>query len=852
MGRRVGSVAGKRGAADLAAKLAVGGHGRDGPRWWVPKSSSSTMTAAGLEIPQDALAALSSPSRVALVHAPPGLGAESVVLAWQATLPGMHQRVDLTTVTPEAFGRLLSSMEGVSADGTIVATGGQRLTRADLAALAPAAGWRVVIVDEASVEIDPAPDTAVIEGHRLVYSEDELARIIGDLPGATDPGLTAAFWNATHGWPELVLLGMNHARRFGSGVDSTAIAYAIRERVQARTLPWLLRHDVTVRDYVAATGMVVQSELGFPASVLRCGVERLLDAGVLQLAGLEGDRVLRVLPAIGEGLAEELKADSARERAALRAVVQTRSTRGLLDCGLGAAVALRDWELSLSICESWWLRLLGPEYRDVLFEALVRMPAAMLRSSAVASNVAELIGILPEGLPLRIPKDPEALRTLAVGEGAREFMNHATVRVVAKRVSGRLREAHHAALSATAVVDLRAGVPAVDEQGAELGQRAAVSRSFWCAQVGLACELVDDPHSAARFFRQGWQQHEWDRLAMASRDIAFKLATHHAVAGDGPEAQRWLNLGRGCETVTNYWNRFLERSAAMCDYILALDAGDLDAAAKYRDGYDDYLPTHEQWHVSMWAQVREAMMRGTPHRALGLIDSMADHHPRALADESGLHARVVRMLRAELALALGRGNQAETLIRQGIATNTFGGVTDARFEYLTGNVEAAAAVASALMRNPRAGVRVHSDAALIQAAAELAVGHERAAKEIALRAAALIDTSGYRSALRGLARHTVADLAALDPRAKALITWRDEQDGDDLYPVRVDHIRLTQRELSVLEVLCTGLPLSAVASRLFVSRNTIKTQLRGIYAKLGVTSREEAITRARVLALIEA
>lgn len=63
---------------------------------------------------------------------------------------------------------------------------------------------------------------------------------------------------------------------------------------------------------------------------------------------------------------------------------------------------------------------------------------------------------------------------------------------------------------------------------------------------------------------------------------------------------------------------------------------------------------------------------------------------------------------------------------------------------------------------------------------------------------------------------------------------------------------LTTAELRVLSYLPTHLSFQAMAEDLFVSRNTVKTQAISIYRKLGVSSRSDAVERARDLGLVEA
>ncbi|HEX5588948.1 MAG TPA: LuxR C-terminal-related transcriptional regulator [Candidatus Limnocylindrales bacterium] len=61
---------------------------------------------------------------------------------------------------------------------------------------------------------------------------------------------------------------------------------------------------------------------------------------------------------------------------------------------------------------------------------------------------------------------------------------------------------------------------------------------------------------------------------------------------------------------------------------------------------------------------------------------------------------------------------------------------------------------------------------------------------------------------------------------------------------------LSQRELEVLRFLPSRLSQREIAAELFVSFNTIRTHTRVVFGKLGVTSRAEAVARARELGLL--
>jgi DNA-binding NarL/FixJ family response regulator len=56
---------------------------------------------------------------------------------------------------------------------------------------------------------------------------------------------------------------------------------------------------------------------------------------------------------------------------------------------------------------------------------------------------------------------------------------------------------------------------------------------------------------------------------------------------------------------------------------------------------------------------------------------------------------------------------------------------------------------------------------------------------------------------------------------------------------------LTRRERVVLSQLSEDVTLEQIATKLFVTRNTVKSQVRSLYRKLGVSTRAEALDWAR-------
>jgi LuxR family transcriptional regulator, maltose regulon positive regulatory protein len=121
--------------------------------------------------------------------------------------------------------------------------------------------------------------------------------------------------------------------------------------------------------------------------------------------------------------------------------------------------------------------------------------------------------------------------------------------------------------------------------------------------------------------------------------------------------------------------------------------------------------------------------------------------------------------------------------------------------------------------------------------------------ELAHAYLALADPAGARTVLReidGILRHR-PDLGSLVKRAEEV-----KAKVEDMRVSTPGMSTLTLAELRVLPFLATHLTLPEIGERLFVSRHTIKSQAISAYRKLGVSTRGEAVERARELGLLEA
>ena len=92
----------------------------------------------------------------------------------------------------------------------------------------------------------------------------------------------------------------------------------------------------------------------------------------------------------------------------------------------------------------------------------------------------------------------------------------------------------------------------------------------------------------------------------------------------------------------------------------------------------------------------------------------------------------------------------------------------------------------------------------------------------------------------------------ITPKVKTVIVEKQVFAGPDfvLNEAELNRLRLSTRELEVLQLIADGLSNQQIAERLFVSLNTIKTHTSNLFLKMEVERRTQAIEKAKRLGLI--
>ncbi|MBY0687550.1 helix-turn-helix transcriptional regulator [Microbacterium marinilacus] len=499
------------------------------------------------------------------------------------------------------------------------------------------------------------------------------------------------------------------------------------------------------------------------------------------------------------------------------------------------ALAAGDHERAIALAERHWSFLSsfrGEVRRAVADEVLRAHPSwAVVRQGlrhAALGRLRPTVWVAPD-----LPLPP--------GSSANERIVALTARAMAARSRGRLDEA--LGLTAQARQLLRAATPR-DLEGGRFN--LAEVHQEW-AQISAFAGHADD---AVVLFERAFSLATELRHPRAAMDAAAELAWLAAVSGRRGASLGWLlrleQLRADQPDV-----RGTRESDRIARALLLLDELDLAGARSELAAIED-AREHELLRRALGALVDAHDPLCDPDTALahlnGEIEAVYDGWTSAR-----LNAVVLGAARSRL---LQRSGQPERALRalpdaQPSQELSFEAGRAASLLHLLGEHERASSLTSRILAAPTLSPRVRADALVARAAIELRRGDDGRAAETFSRALRVIDEHRLLVALTIVPadelRALGAVLPAADPGARLA---RHVVDTSVAFPsAGLDH-RLTARERTVLSLLAGGLTVVEAAARLTVSANTVKTQVRSLYRKLGVHDRQGLSVVARTRGLL--
>jgi LuxR family transcriptional regulator, maltose regulon positive regulatory protein len=193
----------------------------------------------------------------------------------------------------------------------------------------------------------------------------------------------------------------------------------------------------------------------------------------------------------------------------------------------------------------------------------------------------------------------------------------------------------------------------------------------------------------------------------------------------------------------------------------------------------------------------------------------------------------------------GDESAAESLARQAMDVADRQGI---RYDPLSGFAYIALARSAAGRGNHAEAEGLLTEALPMLGNPSFATQHAHALLDLATVRHARGDQSGAKGALEQA--HSLIASCADAGMLTSLLHETERVLGRPIRTRPSPEAPLTERELIVLRLLATALTQQEIARELYVSVNTVRSQIQGIYRKVGTASRQEAVARARELGLL--
>ncbi len=295
-------------------------------------------------------------------------------------------------------------------------------------------------------------------------------------------------------------------------------------------------------------------------------------------------------------------------------------------------------------------------------------------------------------------------------------------------------------------------------------------------------------------------------------------------------------------------------AALTAEMLIAIERHDLPRAVQVEPQMLE-AAGHGDWEP--FGYVASAYLRLIDGRLIEGLDELqrARQAFRGWDRDARFGADAGELLRASLLVLLDHGDEAWEILRDldPAANHPFCPFrVTAQLRFRHGDLNGAAeALAGCEALGDDHSPRTLMDVRMLRGAIEFERGEHALSDVMVDRALVTMARTGSRAPLRSIPPGTLAALAAraLDrpQSAEARRILELVVEATDGHHRLIEP--LSHRELLVLAEVEKGSTVAGIAAALFISPNTVKTHLRRLYRKLGVTTRADAIRKAKSLGL---
>lgn len=683
-------------------------------------------------------------------------------------------------------------------------------------------------------------DLTVIGPEELTLTEEEVALLIDPDGQPVAPDLTRAVVDLSAGRPLLVRALLMEARteerllsrpedldRLGGNVLRDAV---VRLLVNDPALSLFLLRTSTADVVTEPLAEVLSGSPGAAAHLRR--VEEL---GLGAWLGERQRLTLRYHHLVLRLLREEAARRIPEELPTLHAhVARWELAEGRSVAAFRQALDARDDELASRVVMLRWPELMG--YREELRDRLLAIPLARMRHQpflaallALALNIdlwhrvraVQYFGLALWGVRHRRPR-----------AGVEEKLVLDVLESVALRLTGSSRGLARTRAAVEVLAEPDDRLADLSSQLVSLHNQTAISL-FRLGRAGEALETLD----VAIGRPVGGTDHPLHHtLAIRAGLLAHVGAMR--VAREMRERSDALGWPEGA---MNDYRGALYHYAACWERLEAFDhegaQHHVDVMAPHLDTleYQPYFVVLRAFIGAVRANSDPELLRIREHVALDRVTK------RVLAAEREM-VEIAGAILHHFAGRVGAARRALATVTPTAGSHAVHGVID----LAAGQPEEALARLATSHRAGDVAPRVSAIIDLVLAAAALRMGDEVTALDAACRMCAQMTHHGLRLHLVLVPRSDLLALRdLLAARRPELVGALGDLDVvPDLVRTTGSLVALTEREEIVLGELATSPSATDIAAALGVSANTVKSQLRSVYRKLGVRSREEALAVA--------